>query len=132
MIIEASKKFLRSWKTLAVGALIALIALNVGFVLYKLIFDPTSAASSAFNTLAEERASATTNPEYLLFLKNDTPPYRERLFASVPNIDYVAESLFPSVVVVRIRDHIAQTLQSLRQQEGIRLVIKYSLSFGCH
>lgn len=132
MTLESPKKIIRSWKTLAIGALIALIVLNVGFVLYKLIFDPTSAASSAFNNLAEERAAITINPEYLLFLKDDTPPYRKRLFASVPGIDFVAESLFPSVVVVRIRDSIAQTLQLLRQQEGIRLVIKYSPSFGCH
>ena len=80
-------------------------------------------------TLRPEREDT---DEYLVFMGEDTPGNRRQLLASSAHVSYVAESLLPSVIVVRVTDNLIETLDTLRGQDYVRLIFKYNPSFGCH
>ena len=80
-------------------------------------------------TLGPEREDT---DEYLVFMSEDTPGNRRQLLASSPHVSYLTESLFPSVFVVRVTDDLNNTLDTLREQDYVRMVFKYNPSFGCH
>ncbi len=115
------------WAILGVFLLIA----AVGSWIVAVPGSPGHEFVSQISALTLPPESAVSD-EYLVFLEEDTPANRKRLFAAAANISFVAESLLPDVVVVKIPDRIIATLQTLREQEFVNMVFKYSAALGCH
>ena len=70
--------------------------------------------------------------EYLVFMAEDNPENREGLLTASPSIKFVAKSIIPDVLVVRILEEIPATLTRIRGLEFVRMVFRYEASFGCH
>ena len=113
-----------------IGAFTVLMVFYVGFIVYRIAFDDASTAGTAYATLNDNLAA--DRPEYLVFLREDSPPFRDALFSAVQSVSFVAESAFPKVIVVRLDEDPATALSALDAQENVRMVIKYAAAFGCH
>jgi hypothetical protein len=113
-----------------VGTFSVLMVLYVGFIVYKIAFDDASTAGTAYATLNDNLAA--NEPEYLVFLREDSPPSRDALFSAVSSVSFVSESAFPKVIVVRLNENPSTALAALDAQENVRMVIKYVAAFGCH
>lgn len=116
-----------------VGILVALCALIVWGAVWMLD-HPDSGAAQFFREasaryIPSDRAGT---DDYLVFLADDTSNNRKQLMAVSASMSFVAESLLPDVVVVRIPDRTQTTLKGIQSLDFVRMVFKYTPSIGCH
>lgn len=116
-----------------ITALLAALLLGIWGLIW-LAGHPESTAYRLFLeasalTLKPERVET---DEYLVFMSEDTADNRRRLLATSPHVSYLGDSLFPSVIVVRVSDDLNGTLTTLRNEEYVNMVFKYDPIFGCH
>lgn len=99
-----------------------------------IVENPSSALYRAFLATAQLTVPAeqAETDEYLVFLSEDSPAHREALNHASPHVSYVADSLLPRVVVVRITADVEGAMAALQQQPYVSLVMKYNPAFGCH
>lgn len=121
------------WRGLWLGGGIAVVLLIFAGGLW-IMDNPSSLLYKAFLATAELSlpAEGRESDEFLVFLAEDSQANRAALYATSPNITYVADSLLPRVVVVKIPEQAEQIMAALREHEFVSLVMRYNPSFGCH
>lgn len=134
---------LRPWHWWALGS--AATAVLAGVVVAGLVSGPGSPLFQALLATAPISGAdggalrggvddgASRAAEYLVFLRESSPAARNELFAGVPGMAYVTDSILPQVVVVRFTpDRLTKALAAARAHAAVRLVVKYDPSFACH
>ena len=119
------------WVWLGGGLTTLLLVIGLGLWMVE---NPSSAVYRAFVRIADLSipGEARETDEFLVFLSEDSKANREALYRASPSVTYVADSILPGVVVVKIPTQLEQTMATLRGYEFVNLVMKYNPSFGCH
>lgn len=95
---------------------------------------PSSSVSKSFLKVAElsqPQADAAVD-EFLVFMTEDNTKNRRHLMSVSPTIQFVAESILPRVVVVRIPGELRPTLAAIEELEFVRMVFRYDPRIACH